>query len=227
MRIAGGKSTSAFTLVEIMIALVIFSTVIIAMYSTWTAILRSTKVGRNAAADVQRERIAVRALEEAILSVQMFQENIRYYSFEADTSSDFAALSFVARLPKSFPRSGNFGDQAVRRVTFAVQAGKDSRSELVLRQRPILFEPNGDEDENPLVLARDVKVFTVEFLGPRSQDWEPEWLYTNQLPRKMRFSLAFGSASRSTAEPGELITRLISLNRAPIPSGMQVAAPPR
>ncbi|HKS36997.1 MAG TPA: prepilin-type N-terminal cleavage/methylation domain-containing protein [Verrucomicrobiae bacterium] len=227
MRIASGKSTNAFTLIEIMIALVIFSTVIIAIYSTWTAILRSTKVGHDAAADVQRERIAVRALEEAILSVQMFQENIRYYSFEADTSSDFAALSFVARLPKSFPRSGNFGDQAVRRVTFAVEAGKDSRNELVLRQRPILFEPNVDEDENPLVLARNVKAFTVEFLGPRSQDWEPEWLYTNQLPRKIRFSLALGLAKGNTSESGDAITRMITLNRGPIPSSMQVGAPPR
>ena len=227
MRIAGGKSTSAFTLIEIMIALVIFSTVIIAIYSTWTAILRSTKVGHDAAAAVQRERIAVRALEEAILSVQMFQENIRYYSFEADTSSDFAALSFVARLPKSFPRSGNFGDQAVRRVTFAVEARKGSGNELVLRQRPILFEPNVDEDENPLVLARDVKEFTVEFLGPRSQDWEPEWLYTNQLPRKIRFSLAFGTAGPKTDATGEAITRMITLNKLPIPSGMQIAAPSR
>lgn len=227
MRIASGKSTTAFTLIEIMIALVIFSTVIIAIYSTWTAILRSTKVGHDAAADAQRERIAVRVLEEAILSVQMFQENIRYYSFEADTRSDFAALSFVARLPKSFPRSGNFGDQAVRRVTFAVEAGKDSRNELVLRQRPILFEPNVDEDENPLVLARNVKVFTVEFLGPRSQDWESEWLYTNQLPRKIRFSLAFGLAKGNTSESGDVITRMITLNKAPIPSSMQVAARPQ
>src|SRR3989442_3603838 len=192
MGIGAALPVRAFTVVEIMIALVIFSTVIVAIYACWTAILRSTRVGLDGAARAQRERIAVKALEEALFSIQFFQENARYYSFEADTSGHFAALSFVSRLPRSFPRSGNFDDQVVRRVTFAVEPGTNSENLLVLRQRPILFEANIDDDENPLVLARDVREFTIEFWGQKSRDWEPEWLYTNQLPRMIRFSLAFG-----------------------------------
>jgi prepilin-type N-terminal cleavage/methylation domain-containing protein len=51
-------SYAAFTLVEILIALGILSMVLAAIYSSWTAILRASKVGLEAAAAVQRARIA-------------------------------------------------------------------------------------------------------------------------------------------------------------------------
>jgi type II secretion system protein J len=225
MRLASLRTTRAFTLIEIMIALGIFSMVIAAIYACWSSILRSTKVGLDAAARVQRERIAVKALEEALFSVQFFQENARYYSFEADTSGDFARLSFVARLPRSFPRNGNFDDQVVRRVTFAVERGTRSEHLLVLRQSPILFETNIDEEENPLVLTRNVNEFIVEFWGQNSRDWEPEWLYTNQLPKMVRFSLGFG-ADRNR-QVSDVTANVVALSSVPIPSSMQVAGPPR
>src|ERR1044071_6710858 len=166
--------TRAFTLVEIMVALTIFAAVLVAIYSSWSALLRGKTIGMAAAAEAQRARVAVRALENSLVSLQMFQANLKYYSFFADTSGDFASLSFVARLPQSFPRSGDFGDQVLRRLTFTVEPGTNRENVLVLRQNPVLFDPGVDEEENPLVLARRVKAFTLEFWGPRSTDWEPE-----------------------------------------------------
>src|SRR6266853_1551651 len=150
----------AFTLVEIMIAVTIFVAVMIAIYSSWSAILRGRKIGQEAAVEAQRSRVAVRALENSLMSLQMFLANIKYDYFSADTSGDFAALSFVAHLAKSFPRSGDFGDQVVRRLTFTVEPGTNSENVLLLRQNPILFQTSADEDENPLVLARNVKEYT-------------------------------------------------------------------
>ncbi len=211
----------AFTLLEILIAMAIFATVMIAIYSSWTAILRGSRVGGDAAAAAQRSRVAVRALENSLISIQMFQANINYYFFSADTSGDFAALSFVARLPKSFPRSGDFDDQVVRRLTFTVAPAKNRENVLVLRQRPILFDPSVDEEENPLVLARNVKEFTLEFWGQRSKDWETEWLYTNQLPKLIRFTLGFGQPNQKVLAPEEVFTRVVTLSTMPVPPGMQ------
>lgn len=211
----------AFTLLEILIAMAIFATVMVAIYSSWTAILRGSRVGGDAAAAAQRSRVAVRALENSLVSIQMFQANINYYFFSADTSGDFAALSFVGRLPKSFPRSGDFGDQVVRRLTFTVEPAKNRENVLVLRQRPILFDPSVDEEENPLVLARNVKEFTLEFWGQRSKDWETEWLYTNQLPKLIRFTLGFGEPNQKILAPEEVFTRVVTLSAMPIPPGMQ------
>jgi prepilin-type N-terminal cleavage/methylation domain-containing protein len=221
MKLPGTRPARAFTLVEIMIALAIFATVMIAIYSSWSAILRGSKIGLEAAAEAQRSRVAVRALENSLVSLQMFQANMSLYYFLADTSGDFATLSFVARLPRSFPRSGDFDDQVLRRVTFTVEPGTNRENVLVLRQNPILFDPGRDEEENPLVLARNVRVFSLEFWGPRSKDWEPEWLYTNQLPKLVRFTLGFGRPGQKVLAPDEVVTRVVTLSAVPVPLGLQ------
>ena len=105
-----------------MIAIGILSMVLGAIYSSWTAILRSSKVGLDAAASAQRARMTIRVLEDSLGSALSFQANLPYYYFEAE-NGDNAVLSFVARLSKSFPRSGKFGDLDVRRVTFSVENG--------------------------------------------------------------------------------------------------------
>src|SRR6266496_466769 len=211
----------AFTLVEIMIAVAIFAAVMIAIYSSWSAILRGKRIGQDAAAEAQRSRVAVRALENSLMSLQMHLANIKYDYFSADTSGDFAALSFVAHLAKSFPRSGDFGDQVVRRLTFTVEPGTDSDNVLILRQRSILFQTSADEDDYPLVLARNVKEFTLEFWGPRSKDWEPEWLSTNQLPKLIKFTLSFGQPKQKVLAPEDVETRVVTVSAIPIPIGLQ------
>ena len=214
----------AFTLVEIMIAVAIFAAVMIAIYSSWSAILRGKRIGQDAAAEAQRSRVAVRALENSLMSLQMFLANIKYDYFAADTSGDFASLSFVARLSKSFPRSGVFDGQALRRLTFTVEPGTNSDNVLVLRQNHILFQTSDEEEwKNPLVLARNVKEFKLEFRGPRSKDWEPEWLYTNQLPKLIRFSLVFGRPNQRVPQPDDVIIRDVSLAAIPVPVSMQTA----
>ena len=119
------KYIKAFTLIEIMIAIGILSMVLAAIYSSWTAILRSKKVAIDTTASIQRARISMRILEDSLSSAEIFIRNVPYYAFIAENGSD-ASLSFVARMSKSFPRSGKFGDLDVRRLTFSVEAGADS-----------------------------------------------------------------------------------------------------
>jgi hypothetical protein len=95
-------------------------------------------------------------------------------------------LSFTARLSKSFPRSGKFGDLDVRRVTFSVEPAPDGSRQLVLRQNPLVMELDTDEREHPIVLAKHVKGFEMQFWGTDKNppDWVDEWSEqkTNQLP---------------------------------------------
>ena len=107
--------------------------------------MRASKTGLDVAASVQRSRIAIRMLEDSLGSAQSFAANLPYYYFLAENGNE-AALSFVARLSKSFPRSGKFGDLDVRRVTFSVEPGPDGGRQLVLRQMPLVMdEPDADE----------------------------------------------------------------------------------
>src|SRR5213595_1072430 len=82
------ESSGAFTLVEILIAMGILAMILAAIYSSWTAILRASKVGLDSAAAVQRARIAGRIIEESLSSAEAFNANLRYYSFVAENGSE-------------------------------------------------------------------------------------------------------------------------------------------
>ena len=166
MRRTGYHRTSGFTLIEIMMAMGIFALAMTAIYATWSLILKASKGGLEAAAQVQRERIAVLTVEQALTSARSFQADLQYYSFVVE-NGDNPGLSFVARLPDSFPRSGRFGDFDVRRVTFSLDRGQVFERDFVLRQSPILMDMDEDEQTHPIVLAKNVKGFVVECWDPR------------------------------------------------------------
>lgn len=191
-------------------AIGIFSMVLAAIYSTWTAILRASKVGLQAAAAVQRARIAGRTIEETLGSVQSFAANQAYYAFVAENGRDESTLSFVSRLSPSFPRSGKFAGLDVRRVTFSVQASPDGGRELVLRQTPLLMEMDKDEKNYPLVLAKNVKEFKTEFWDTRLEDWIDEWQQTNQIPVMVRVTLKLADNAYSS-QVGQAVTRVVSI----------------
>jgi prepilin-type N-terminal cleavage/methylation domain-containing protein len=201
----------AFTLVEVMIAMTIFGVVMIAIYSSWAAILRGSKVGLDAAAEAQRTRIAIRAIREALGSAQLYMENIRYYWFMADTSGEFAELSLVSRLSESFPGSGLFGNQIVRRVSFSVAPGSNGQHQLVLRQTPLLEPPETARTPYTTVLAPNVNLFSLEFWNTNKLEWESEWPFTNQLPKLVRVALSVGPPNhKPTPDDTAVQTALVS-----------------
>ncbi len=218
-------------MVEIMIAIGIFALVLTAIFSSWTAILRASRVGLDAAASVQRARIAIRTIEDSLGSAECFaahmQQHPEYYAFLAENGNE-ASLSFVARLAKSFPRSGRFGDFDVRRLTFSVEPGPEGGRQLVLRQNPILMEVDVDEREHPLVLAKNVQEFQIQFWDQKTSDWTDEWKdnLTNQLPKVVMVTLKLTDKPHSR-EPQEEITRIISLPATSVQPGWQrpVGAP--
>ena len=213
------RAATAFTLVEVLLAIGIFSLVIIAIYSSWSAIMRGTRVGLTAAAEVQRTRVAIRSLEEALGAAVMYADNPLYYGFYADTAGNFAYLSFVARLPESFPGSGLFVGQPMRRVTFTVDGDKN----LLLMQSTLL-----DISEQPytIKLAPKTATFALEFFNPRRDEWLPEWLYTNALPTMVRVAMDFGDKRdpdnvtiRSIPLTATAITRVGGTPQAQVPGG--------
>lgn len=199
-----------FTIVEVMLAIGIFAMVLTAIYATWTAILRGSASGRRAAAAVQRSRIAMRALEDALLTVRMYTENRKWYSFVANTGGDMADLSMVSRLPASFPGVARYGDQVVRRVNFFVRGGPGGQNELVMTQVPLLSANQAAVEPYSLVLAKDVSLFELEFWDPRANDFGKDWKLTNQLPKLVRVSLGQGHA-KGSSQPQDVVSRVIAI----------------
>jgi general secretion pathway protein J len=208
-----------FTLIEILMAMAIFALVLTAIYATWMLILKSKKIGVEAAAQLQRERVAWRSIDEALSCVRSFQADQQHYSFVAENGGT-PSLSFAARLPESFPRSGRFGDFDTRRVIVSLEGGR-----LVLRQHPVLMELDRDEEENPYVLANSVDKMEFEFWDQRKNDWVDEWTQTNQLPKMLKLTLEFVRRDPDhpygAAVAREEISRIIQLPSAMVPAAFQ------
>lgn len=219
-----------FTLIEILMAMAIFALVLTAIYACWTLILKSKKIGMEASAQLQRERVAIRTIDEALSCVRSFQADLQHYAFLAENGST-PALSFVARLPESFPRSGRFGDFDIRRVSISLESGSDGQRQLALRQTPVLMEMDRDEEEHPLVLATGVDKMEFEFWDQRKNDWVDEWTQTNQLPKMIKLSLEFvrrdPNHPYSTPTSREEVSRIIQLPAVMVPAAFQTPNQPQ
>lgn len=190
-----------------MLAIGIFGMILLGIYATWSAIIQASKAGLSAAAQAQRARVSIKAIEDALTTAQMFSANGKYYWFLANTEEDRCGqISFVARLPATFPGVGRFGDSIVRRVTFSA----DQNGNLVMTQLPMLAAKIEETEPYRLQLAKDVSLFMFEFWDERKKEYVNEWQYTNQLPKIVRVALGLGKVGRA-GTPQDLVTRTIAM----------------
>lgn len=214
-----------FTLLEVLVALAIFAIVLSLLYGTWRILMQSSSAGLRLAANAQRQRNAIQATQEALSSAVLFAANARHYAFLADNEGGQSAVSFVAHLATSFPGSGFFEGEQVRRVTFTVEPDNDGRPALFLRQNSILDQVADDPRTFPVLLARDVSAFELTFWDPRKNEFNPAWTQTNVLPAAVRISLSFGGPSTTSPRSIETVTRVVRIPSAGVAPEAQAAMP--
>jgi hypothetical protein len=210
-----------------MVALAIFMMVIAVIYATWALVMKATQVGQSAAAQAQRQRVALTTIENALMCCQSFQASPQYYSFNV-RGGDAPVLSFSSRLPAGFPRNTKFGGFNLRCVTFSLENDTESYGgkDLVLRQNPVLMEMDEDELKSPLVLLRNVKSFIVECLDTNQNQWVTEWETTNSIPPRIRVGLIFGgSTAAGSSSDGITVIRSFTMPAAMMPAVVQNGAP--
>lgn len=179
-------------MLEVMLAIAIFAGVLTAIYSSWASVTRGTRIGLSAAASAQRARVASRALEDALATVTVFQDNITNYAFVAEMNGDYSSVEFTSYLPESFPGFGIFDGMPVRRIRFSVESGTNGSPQLVMTQMPYLLTISPDQQPYAIVLAKDVSVFALHFWDTNANEWVDEWIQnTNQVPRLIRYEMAF------------------------------------
>ena len=195
-----GRACRGFTILEITIAMFIFALVLTAIYSIWHGIVKGTASGLKAAAEVQRSRVAMRAIKDAFLSARVFNENIKYYYFVADSRGELSEIEMTCRLPKDFLGMG-FVDPnlRMRRVHIFTRPGGDGTDELVISHFPLLLTNAPGTEPYSIVVARDVTRFELEYFDARKWEWTTEWITTNRLPTKVRVTLGLGKLGNSSS----------------------------
>ena len=188
MRLNQTQSRSAFSLVEVMTAVSLLGLLVGSLYSSWAAIARSTHSGKEAAANVQRERVALREVAESLGAAVLVADGEDRYQLIGDSLHGQSRLSLVQHLPGDRPGRNR---QFFRRVTFSVEPSADgSEWQLVRREAPVIRALENPPPA-PRVLARRVRHFRVEYLADTGR-WQADWKTPDVLPRRARIRIGLG-----------------------------------
>jgi prepilin-type N-terminal cleavage/methylation domain-containing protein len=212
-RFSSRRNCSGFTLIEVMVSIAIFMIVMGSVIACWKCVVSGKIIAENCAAAAQRARIGIKAVEDALTTAEISQQNIQYYAFLTDTSGTFSSLSLAAHPPQDFPGSGLFGDNVLRRITFDVE-NQDGTNNLIMNQSPLLEQLSDQNTPYPIVLARDVTVFKLEFWSKENDEWETEFDLTNAFPDMIRVTLGVGHAQNSDV-PYDTMVRTIAIPAKP------------
>ena len=201
---------AGFTLVEVMLAIMILSLIITAVYGVWSASLKAWKRGGEASAVFQRQRIVMETLTELAQSAIYFSAAPELYAITgAKTPSLGDSVSFVTASDAFLPPS-EANDIGMRRVTISLERDEYQRTYLAIVNQPALVtDDKSKKDLQAHVVSMDVSGFYVRYLDPRDGSWAEKWEEPNLIPSAMEFTVVFGQPGDAIAPV--TVTRAIDL----------------
>jgi prepilin-type N-terminal cleavage/methylation domain-containing protein len=182
---------AGFTLPEVLTAVVIVGLVLVTLYSCWAAVLGATQSSTIAVQDAQRERMAIRAITEALAGVSWY-ENRKEGPLRLDDSLGFSHLKLISRVPPGFWGERELANYPLRRIEFLTEDMPGGESQLVMIQQALLAPPNSVKVHRTVLLPH-VETFAVEVHpGGISNTWEAFWptlFEANGLPWQAKVAL--------------------------------------
>ena len=210
---------NAFTLVEAIVAVAILGMVAFMVFRSLLSVLDATKMGAEAADHVQRERVAIKTVEDGLRGMVYYEQNQGMYALTVNPDPDIPSVSFVSRVPPNYIGSRQFTGQTLRRLEFCVEYTNDSRA-LILKQSHVMRTPDGEETEPVVrsVLAPDLAEFIIHFWSTSAEDWIDDWTQTNSIPSRVKVEMALtrmdgGSIQLSNVHKREIVIHSISITK--------------
>ena len=218
------KKQSAFTLVEAIVSVALLSILLTIVYGVFFSVTRSTVAGAEASIEIQRQRIALKTIEDSLSGLVYYEQSKEHYSFLADTEFfEYPSISFVSRVPPDFLGNKEFGSQRLRRITFQVEDDEDLGRSLVMYQEALMQPINTQDIQEPKrwVLGPNLDTFFFVFWSTINNEWVSEWTETNSVPSRLKFELAFKRADGEAARIEEIQKREIIVFSESITQAMQ------
>jgi len=189
--VARNSSKAGFTLPEVLVAVAILALVTTMIFGVFGSLLSATRTGAEAADTTQRERMALRAMSDALAGTSWYHQHGPGQFLVGQDAQGFSQLELVTRVPPGFWGARVLGSSPLRRVQFIVEPAPHGGHQLVLQQEALLANTNSTTRMHRTVLLPQVTQFLLNLRphGPDAQ-WQPAWDATNALPRLARVELA-------------------------------------
>ena len=177
---------SGFTLLEVLIALVLFSFILIMLYTSLYSTGRSWRVSDIQARDTDDKRLVLsflrKQIEQAIPIIRIGETENRVV-FQGDDSS----LLYVSNLPAHHAGSG------VHLLRLGMEQDELALKYLPLTRGNAMFEEDIFTDAEEISLVKNVKAIDLDYFGRDGPDTEPywrdEWDNKERLPELIRFQV--------------------------------------
>ena len=218
---------NGFTLVEAIVAVAILGMVAFMMFRSLLSVLDATKIGAEAADHVQRERVAIKTVEDGLRGMVYYEQNQGMYALTVNPDLDAPSFSFVSRVPPNYIGSRDFKGQTLRRLQFSVEYINDKRA-LILEQSHVMRAPDGEEAMPVVrsVLAPDLAEFIIHFWSTSAEDWIDEWTETNSLPSRVKVEMALTRMDGGLIQLSNILKREVVIHSVSITKNNQNPAVP-
>jgi general secretion pathway protein J len=237
MRAAVNRRRSrAFTLVELLVAIVVLSLISVLIYSAFSSMKRSRegiervddryREGRLAMARMTRElQSAYISLHAPINSALLVQKT----AFIGSTGTPADRLDFNSFSNRRLDRNSHVSDQCELSYFGSSNPDLSGVTDLARRVSTTLdLDPKkGGRVE---VLATDIDLFDLQYLDPQTGNWVDTWDTTQsvtgqpaRLPVQVRILLVLNGGSRQGESRGQRPIRLMTRVALPIETGLNFA----
>lgn len=190
------KDNIAFTLLEAMVAVMIFGILMLAVGSLWSVCWKATERISQRDTGGGRIHLVLQRLERAVENSVFHKEPRSLYAWESGgrrggfPESDL--LSFVTVLAPD--ADADLAERsAPERIQVGLQNGPSGKKQLVARAAP--FTMKEDDWQRETVLLDNVKSFQVRFWDGDRKDWVWNWSDGEHPPIAVQFVIeALGDA---------------------------------
>ncbi|MSR64855.1 MAG: hypothetical protein EXS18_03640 [Verrucomicrobiae bacterium] len=215
--IESGKrpGAGAFTLLEVMLAVILLAAVMTAVYLTWSTGLQGWKAATDAADNLQKTRAILDGTTEMLRAAVYYdqaeagQDADNLYRFEGvhGTIGDYDAdsIRFVT-LSSRFCRPYEMERVPLRRVQISLEQDENNKPYLAMFAESAL-KTEDSEKTPPVKLSEDVIGFRVQYFDADIEEWQEDWVDETGMPAQVEITITYRAADE-TGSP--IVQRIVT-----------------
>jgi len=186
------SSGSAFTLIEILIALTIMSLAMSVVIAAFVATLRGWHRGTDLIDKLHHGDFVMEQLVSATRSAAFFHNRPDKFGFWLDDQEDGEyptdEISFVTSGKSFLPRESIFAN-GMHRIFIGIEDNEDNEPAVAIRVMPHLANLENWEDRDGMFVSSTVKGLQCRVYNMQDEEWQEEWEDTNAVPSLVEYTL--------------------------------------
>ncbi len=208
----GRKKSSAFTLVELLVALAVAAVAFTVIWQTFAAVTKAWRRGGDVVDQVRHGDFVIDQLVSALRSAAYFPLRPERYGFWLDDRGTRDQISWVTSGTAFIPPDSPLA-QGLHRIMVSIEPNDDGVDAFTVRAFPHLAEEIEKNKVDAWPLSTRIKGLDVRIWNPEDKRWDDDWEDTNKIPGLVEITLLMEPLSKY--DPPMKLARLVQIPLGP------------